>query len=79
MVFVKLFKSFFDNDPQFDDNNGFITDDQSTPPLWAAIFHFMIFIDCSTYVYMLWKLRNVKMVIERERNRSKPSDSRCKH
>lgn len=38
IVFVRLFRSFFDNDPQLVANNGFITDDQSTPPLCAAIF-----------------------------------------
>lgn len=36
IVFVKLFKSLFDREPEF--NNGFITDVQSTPPLCAAIF-----------------------------------------
>lgn len=38
IVFVKLFRSFLDNDPQFAVNNGFITAAQSTPPLCAAIF-----------------------------------------
>lgn len=41
IVLVKLFKSFLDNDPEF--SNGFITDAQSTPPLCAAIFLFMIY------------------------------------
>lgn len=40
IVFVKLFKSFFDREPEF--NNGFITDVQSTPPLCAAIFLVLI-------------------------------------
>lgn len=38
IVFVKLLRSFLDNDPQFAVNNGFITAAQSTPPLCAAIF-----------------------------------------
>lgn len=36
IVFVKLFKSVLDKDPEF--NNGLITEAQSTPPLCAAIF-----------------------------------------
>lgn len=45
IVFVKLFKSVVDNDPEF--NNGFITEAQSTPPLCAAIF---LFLTSHTYV-----------------------------